>query len=312
MKEKKKTFRWVILWLIISLMAYLVSKNNQIQAITLSGNHYLSDEQIYEQAGLHVGGWSIWPNAYWQAKLSSHPLIQSAKVTKSQYGLRVSVKEVVFVGAVHQKKHWVAYQADGTKMVLKNESLLHFIPNITSLSKEKQKKWLALFKDHPQMANLSFLSRISQVDPFTSQFSSDMVKLTMRDGNAVYSEFSSLSMLKKYQAVLTKLNGVGVCLFLDQENRAIDKIDCADMTKKKENKKEKESTQTEQSTTQSPTTESEPAQTETSVDYDSQASDWVYNEFFGMNYSESLDLYSDGQGHYWRYDDQLGQLTPVQ
>ncbi len=59
-----------------------------------------------------------------------------------------------------------------------------------------------------------------------------MFKITMQDGNIVYTNLKSIKMLSKYQKCFDKTKGQSVCLVLDSTHSTIEKVNCDDLNSK--------------------------------------------------------------------------------
>ena len=148
-----------------------------------------------------------------------------------------------------------------------------------------------------------------------------MIKMTMQDGNVVYTSISSLVMMAKYQAMLTRLEGKNVCLLLDGTNDAIEKIDCDELNGKKTSSSSKSSKKTDtkqessmdtqssdQTTTQDTTQDTTSQDTTTTTD----DSGLVLDESTGLYYDSTSGYYMDPySGTYYVWDDTTQSLQPL-
>ncbi len=115
--------------------------------------------------------------------------------------------------------------------------------------------------------------------PYKTSYDKNMIKMTMQDGNVVYTSLSSLVMMAKYQAMLTQLKGENVCLLLDASNSAIEKIDCSDLSNSKKKKKKKE--------------ETEETNEETNTEDNTSDDAWQVDEQTGLEYNATTGHYRD-------------------
>ena len=79
----------------------------------------------------------------------------------------------------------------------------------------------------------------------------------MSDGNILYGSYESASVMQIYENVLSKLKGNDVCLYMDDENKAMTKMACSEFTvASKEEAKESKKSDSEESEKKSQAKES--------------------------------------------------------
>ena len=204
-------------------------------------------------------------------------------------------KTLVCVGA--DKQHYVfaiPIEEEYLKMII------HF-PLLNGFSDDQIASICSEFKKHEKDLNRNVIEKIAEMVPYQTSFDDNMIKMTMQDGNVVYTNISSLIMMSKYQAMLTELHGNYVCLLLDASNSAIEKVNCDDLnstTKDKEEEqkekktKKKKTDQSEEDTEPKETQEQKPTeQTEQEPEVDAEG--WTYDESTGLYYNIYSGLYVD-------------------
>ena len=178
--------------------------------------------------------------------------------------------------------------------------IIHF-PLLNGFSDDQIASICSEFKKHEKDLNRNVIEKIAEMVPYQTSFDDNMIKMTMQDGNVVYTNISSLIMMSKYQAMLTELHGNYVCLLLDASNSAIEKVNCDDLnstTKDKEEEqkekktKKKKTDQSEEDTEPKETQEQKPTeQTEQEPEVDAEG--WTYDESTGLYYNIYSGLYVD-------------------
>ena len=307
-----------------SFTVYYFSFDAKAHVLVCTGNYYLTDSQVYDLAKVSTNSrMYLTPSFVYTNRIEQMPLVKSASVSKSNGRLKILIKE----------KNVIGYYVKGNKnymLTIDNESIpleekylkliIHF-PLLNGFTAQQRKDICAQFKKNKKVLNRAVIEKIAEMVPYKTSYDKNMIKMTMQDGNVVYTSLSSLVMMANYQAMLTQLQGENVCLLLDASNSAIEKVDCNDVsstTKKKSKKKssKKESKKTEDTTE---TDDSEwQEDSETGLEYNattghyrdpSTKEEYVWNEetqtFDAVNSSDSTEnsenTYSDSSQDYTDY-----------
>lgn len=295
-----------IIFVLASLVVYYFSFDSRAHVLSSSGNYYYTDKQIYQIANVSTDT-RLWltPSFLIENRLESNPLIDNATVQKSQNKISFEIEEKVVIGYYVQNNKNYLLTIDNESIELDTKylkTIAHF-PLLSDFDESQRKKIAKQFKENKDSLSRSVIEKIAEMVPFQTSYDDNMIKMTMQDGNIVYTSMDSLVMMANYQAMLTELHGQNACLLLDAQHSAIDKIDCADIsslidgtTSKKEETKEetKEDSQnqnTEEDQNETADTTQDTAEDSQSV-YD-QATDWTINNDLGLEYSSSLDVYRD-------------------
>ncbi|MCF0260326.1 MAG: FtsQ-type POTRA domain-containing protein [Erysipelotrichaceae bacterium] len=239
-------------------LIYLFSEETRIQAISCTGNYYLSTSQIYKAAGLD-GSLRTWqtPAFAVEAALKKNPLIESAKVTMDGQKMKIEVQEKMIIGLYvkgkddqtqdqqtadqegqeSEKKEQNSLPADQNILVTREgefipvedasqmKSLIHF-PLMADLSQEQITRICKEYQSYPDQLTREVQEKVAEIVPWQESYDDQMVKMVMQDGNMVFSSIGSLHMLYRYQDMLDKLEGENVCLVLDGEDNVIQKKAC--------------------------------------------------------------------------------------
>ena len=188
--------------------------------------------------------------------------------------------------------------------------IVHF-PLLSDFNAKQRKQLCEQFQKHSKVLTRDLIEKFAEIVPYKASYDKNMFKITMQDGNIVYTNLNSIKMLSKYQSVLTKLKGQSVCLVLDSTHSTIEKVNCEDLnSKKKEEEQKKTSEKAETETSQeTENQEQQPDNEETENE-----AEWVYDENTGVYYHEAIGMYYDpntdeyydenGTYYYWDEDSQ--------
>lgn len=188
--------------------------------------------------------------------------------------------------------------------------IVHF-PLLSDFNAKQRKQLCEQFQKHSKILTRDLIEKFAEIVPYKASYDKNMFKITMQDGNIVYTNLNSIKMLSKYQSVLTKLKGQSVCLVLDSTHSTIEKVNCEDLnSKKKEEEQKKTSEKAETETSQeTENQEQQPDNEETENE-----AEWVYDENTGVYYHEAIGMYynpntdeyydENGTYYYWDEDSQ--------
>ncbi len=348
----------IICWSVVlaagSMGIYLLSDDSRIQALACTGNYYYTNQQVYDLAGLSAASrkWLL-PSFILEKELENDPLIEKAKVIRNGQSLRIDVQEKVVVGYYVSDGQNFLLTMDGNSIPIEDQammsSLVHF-PLLANLSEEQMEAICEELSAYSEYISRDVLEKIAEIVPWSESYDPNMVKMVMQDGNAVFSSIPSLHMISKYQPMLTELQGENVCLVLDGENDAIDKISCdylfmtseerdqyrtelkrqieeakkeaeeaakkeKEEREKKENEQQEENTSSENDSSdqENDSSESDNPEEEAPAETPRQeADDWQPSQWDWLRYSPSLDIYEDYyDGSQYRWDETIQSFRPL-
>jgi len=221
-KSKKKRkftkfFRKLIVLFVLLLIIFLLGTllyyffEDNIHNINVTGNKYLSDQEIIDEAKLdnYPGFFKTMPLTV-AKNIKKNPLIKEAKVRKRLfYKINIEIKEykVLF------------YRLDTGKTVLENGNeidykdedapiLINYVPD---------KKYETLIKKYSKIDN-EVVNKISEIEYIPNEYDEDRFLLYMNDKNRVYVTLTKFGVLNKYNEAITKLEGKTGTLYLDSGN----------------------------------------------------------------------------------------------
>ena len=315
----------LVLLLFSSIFVYYFSADSHVKVLSCTNNYYLSDSEIYDLANVSTKTrLFLSPSFVLEKKVEKMPFVQSCKVSKQNRKLTFDVQEKVIVGYYVSKNKNYALCIDGTSIEIQEKylnTIVHF-PLLSGLNAKRRKLLCTQLQKNEKIITRDLIEKIAEIVPYKTSYDKNMFKLTMQDGNIVYTNLKSIKMLSKYQSVLTKLKGQSVCLVLDSTHSTIEKVTCDDLNgkKKKTTKKEKEDTQENQTEDTSDTTNQDTQETTDQEQVDDTQQDTSedgtssieYDENTGLYYDSNTGYYYDDAGQYYYWDEDLQQLVQAQ
>ena len=300
--------------MVASVFVYYFSTDSHVKVLSCKNNYYLSDNEVYDLANVSTKTRLYFvPSILFEKRVEKMPFVQSCKVSKKTRKLTFDVQEKLIVGYyVKGDKNFALFQ-DGTSIEIEEQYLnmiVHF-PLLSDFNAKQRKQLCEQFQKHSKILTRDLIEKFAEIVPYKASYDKNMFKITMQDGNIVYTNLNSIKMLSKYQSVLTKLKGQSVCLVLDSTHSTIEKVNCEGLnSKKKEEEQKKTSEKAETETSQeTENQEQQPDNEETENE-----AEWVYDENTGVYYHEAIGMYYDpntdeyydenGTYYYWDEDSQ--------
>lgn len=316
-KKIKLTIKQTIIFSLVFMMVssvfvYYFSTDSHVKVLSCKNNYYLSDSEVYDLANVSTKTrLYLVPSILLDKRVEKMPFVQSCKVSKKNRKLTFDVQEKLIVGYYVKDDKNFALLQDGTSIEIEEQYLnmiVHF-PLLSDFNAKQRKQLCEQFQKHSKILTRDLIEKFAEIVPYKTSYDKNMFKITMQDGNIVYTNLKSIKMLSKYQSVLTKLKGQSVCLVLDSTHSTIEKVNCEDLnSKKKEEEQKKTSEKTETETSQK--TENQEEQQPDDEETENEA-EWVYDENTGVYYHEAIgmyydpntDEYYDGNGTYYYWDE---------
>lgn len=300
--------------MVASVFVYYFSTDSHVKVLSCKNNYYLSDNEVYDLANVSTKTRLYFvPSILFEKRVEKMPFVQSCKVSKKNRKLTFDVREKLIVGYYVKGDKNFALLQDGTSIEIEEQYLnmiVHF-PLLSDFNAKQRKQLCEQFQKHSKILTRDLIEKFAEIVPYKASYDKNMFKITMQDGNIVYTNLNSIKMLSKYQSVLTKLKGQSVCLVLDSTHSTIEKVNCEDLnSKKKEEEQKKTSEKAETETSQeTENQEQQPDNEETENE-----AEWVYDENTGVYYHEAIGMYYDpntdeyydenGTYYYWDEDSQ--------
>lgn len=298
--------------MVASVFVYYFSTDSHVKVLSCKNNYYLSDSEVYDLANVSTKTrLYLVPSILLEKRVEKMPFVQSCKVSKKNRKLTFNVQEKIIVGYYVKDDKNFALLQDGTSIEIEEQYLnmiVHF-PLLSDFNAKQRKQLCEQFQKHSKILTRDLIEKFAEIVPYKTSYDKNMFKITMQDGNIVYTNLNSIKMLSKYQSVLTKLKGQSVCLVLDSTHSTIEKVNCEDLnSKKKEEEQKKTSEKAETETSQeTENQEQQPDNEETENE-----AEWVYDENTGVYYHEAIgmyydpntDEYYDENGTYYYWDEE--------
>lgn len=299
--------------MVASVFVYYFSTDSHVKVLSCKNNYYLSDSEVYDLANVSTKTrLYLVPSILLEKRVEKMPFVQSCKVSKKNRKLTFDVQEKLIVGYYVKDDKNFALLQDGTSIEIEEQYLnmiVHF-PLLSDFNAKQRKQLCEQFQKHSKILTRDLIEKFAEIVPYKTSYDKNMFKITMQDGNIVYTNLKSIKMLSKYQSVLTKLKGQSVCLVLDSTHSTIEKVNCEDLnSKKKEEEQKKTSEKTETETSQE--TENQEEEQQPDDEETENEAEWVYDENTGVYYHEAIgmyydpntDEYYDGNGTYYYWDE---------
>ena len=214
-KKKKRKIRYDRIIIFLGIIIFLVFSftyvlNVKISNIYISGNEYLTDQQIIEIAGISDYPSTV-QNLSFQIKerLKSDILIKDAKVVKKGF-TQVYIE-------VEENRPLFYYEYNNKTILLngKENSNKYNVPTVINYITDT---YYDAFVTEMGKLDKQVLSRISEIQFYPNEVDDNRFLLTMNDGNYVYVNISTFNKLNKYITILESLPDKNGILYLDYGN----------------------------------------------------------------------------------------------
>ena len=214
-KKKKRKVRYDRIIIFLGIIIFLVFSftyvlNIKISNIYISGNEYLTDQQIIEIAGISDYP-STLQNLSFQIKerLKSDISIKDAKVVKKGF-TQVYIE-------VEENRPLFYYEYNNKTILLdgKENSNKYNVPTVINYITDT---YYDAFVTEMGKLDKQVLSRISEIQFYPNEVDDNRFLLTMNDGNYVYVNISTFNKLNKYITILESLPDKNGILYLDYGN----------------------------------------------------------------------------------------------
>lgn len=213
-KRKIKIFHFLIFLIIIGILVFFayVILNSPIKNINISGNTYLSDEEIIEKAGIKdYPSFFLTLSNQIKQNIEKIPIVKNVVIKKGVFNvLTVEVQEYRVILKNGLTGQYIL--ENGKELALENEC---DVPKLTnSVVKEKYQRLI----DEFLIIHADVLEKISEVKYVPNEYDKDRFLLYMSDGNSVYLTLTKFEMINYYNQVLQQLEGKKGILYLDSGN----------------------------------------------------------------------------------------------
>ena len=210
-KQKRKiSKKKILIFLLIFFIVLFIIKlfNTNITNIYISGNNYLTDQEIIDIAKL-----SNYPNT-----ITNLSFKIEKRLRKNNYINKVNVEKNVLLNKVYikiEENYPLFYYSTKNKTILYNgeeidgnESLIIVTNSIPSTIYDK-------LIEKMKKIDLNVLDRISEIEYSPNEVLKERFLLLMNDGNYVYIILDKFNALNKYLDIIKKFDDKKGVLYLD-------------------------------------------------------------------------------------------------
>ena len=212
MKGKKFKIRYkrLFLFLIILSVVALLSLyfiNLRITNIYVSGNYYLSDQDVIEISKIQDYPRTFFNNSFdIKRRLASSNYIESAKIKKK-------FLTQVYIEVVENRP--LFYSDLKKKVVLKDGSLVDDYFNVPILTTDVSDEIYDVFLKKLSLIDLSVFDNISEISYVPRDVDNELFLFTMNDGNYISVNLNRFDSINRYFDMVTKFNNHKGILYLD-------------------------------------------------------------------------------------------------
>jgi len=184
--------------------------NIKVKNIYVSGNTYLSDQEIIEKSLLSDYPKSIFnPSFVIKDRLENEQLILEANVYKKGLS-KIYIETVENRPLFYYEYESKTVYYDGT-----SSSEKYVVPTVINYITDS---YYEKFVDEMKKLDSNVISRISEIKFYPNEVDDNRFLLYMNDGNYVYVNISTFNKLNKYLTILESLPDKNGILYLDYGN----------------------------------------------------------------------------------------------
>ena len=201
--------RLIIFLIFVLIICFLVFKalTLRITNIHVSGNLYLSDQEVIEIAKL-----SNYPRAFFtysnivEANINKNSFIESSSVKKKGFSK-------IYIDVVENRP--LFYDQVNNKTVLKDGSTISEKYNVPNLVNSVDSSVYSMFLSQLSLIDLPVFNNISEIEYSPNSVDSNLFLFTMNDGNYIYINLEKFESVNKYFDMVVNFNNHKGILYLD-------------------------------------------------------------------------------------------------
>ena len=201
--------RLVIFLIFVLIICFLVFRflTLRISNIYVSGNVYLSDQEVIELAKL-----SDYPRAFFtysnfvEANINKSSFIESSSVDKKGFNK-------IYINVVENRP--LFYDQVNGNTVLKDGSTVSYKYNVPNLVNVVDSSVYSMFLSQLSLIDLSVFNNISEIEYSPNSVDSNLFLFTMNDGNYIYVNLEKFESVNKYFDMVVNFNNHKGILYLD-------------------------------------------------------------------------------------------------
>lgn len=205
--NKKRFFKFIIFVFLIILFIYGIV-NVKIKNIYISGNDFLSDQQIIDIANI-----KNYPNS-----LNNNSMTIKKRLENNTYILSAKVYKTGFINKVHikiEENYPLFYYQPENKYVLYNGDKIDDKSTVVTVINKIPDTVYNKFLNLMQRINKDILNRMSEIEYKPNDVDDERFFILMNDGNYIYITLNrGLTLNKYFEMILSFDNKKGI-LYLD-------------------------------------------------------------------------------------------------
>jgi len=204
--SKKKILIFLLIFFIVLFIVKLLNTN--ITNIYISGNNYLTDQEIIDIAGL-----SNYPNT-----INNISFKIEKRIKKNKYINKVKVEKNILLNNVYinvEENYPLFYYSSKNKTILYNGEEVDGSESLTIITNSIPADIYNKLIEKTKNININILYRISEIEYSPNEVLKERFLLLMNDGNYVYITLDKLNTLNKYLDIIKKFEDKKGILYLD-------------------------------------------------------------------------------------------------
>ena len=208
--NKKRFFTFLFIIFVLVILIYKIF-NTTITNIYISGNNYLTDQEIIDISKLTNYPISI--------KNSSNKI--EKRLEKDINILSVKVKKSLLLNKVYidiEENYPLFYYESDKKTILYDGTKIEEKSDIRTLTNSINKTAYNKLIKSLRKIDINILNRISEIEYILSDSKIEKILLLMNDGNYVYVDFKNFLKLNKYLDIIKSFGDKRGILNLDSGN----------------------------------------------------------------------------------------------
>ena len=208
----------IIFGFIFLLSLYLISDYSNVYRITVSGNVYLSDEDVIELSGISDDSKYLFLiTSLKEKQLLRSPYIESVSIKKlDNCIIDIEVSEYKQVAYMYENNDIYILLINGEKILLddSNVYMIAKLPLLEGYDNDQISEILRGFK----AIDYKTINEISEIHRYPFSYDENMMEVIMRDGNYCFVSWTGLEMLEKYYLIVSGVDTSTnkACIYLDE------------------------------------------------------------------------------------------------
>ncbi len=215
----------VISILLYSLFNSLFGDNSKIKGVEITNNIYYTDAEILELADINYDENFYFYNISEVESNLKDLIISKVNVKKSNGNKIVLEFDNENILYYFTDLDQIYLMSDKNKQYTYSNNMfnvLSMVPYLNSFPVEDRSEITKLLKSIDKQT----LGQISEIEDYSSSFEENMIKLTMEDGNKLFVDKESFSMIESYSKIVDNLKERNACIYFDKSTSSAVVKDC--------------------------------------------------------------------------------------